>query len=162
LKSRGLTPWASAILPVGFAFFDESAKAFLRIFEAVEFVEKDVHRFLQSFAKGEAHTPENGFLGHGENRAGVRGDPRNEFVDGGIELGFGDETSDQAEFERALGSNRFAGQNDFEGALWPDQERQDRGGQGREHADGDFGLREALPASGRRAAWCIRRYPRRR
>src|SRR5258707_192375 len=50
---------------------------------------------------------------------------------------------DQAEFERALGSNRFAGQNDFEGALWPDQERQDRGGQGREHADGDFGLREA-------------------
>src|SRR6267143_1300597 len=75
--------------------------------------------------------------------ANPRGDTLDEFLDGDVELGFGNETSDQAEFERALGGNRFASQNDFEGALWPNQERKDGGGKRREHADGDFGLRKA-------------------
>src|SRR4029077_5342198 len=108
-----------------------------------EFIEKDVHGFFQALAEGEPVTSEDGFLGHGQNGAGVRGDARNEFVDRGVELGFGDETGDQAEFEGTLGSNRFAGQNDFERALWSDEEREDGGSQRREHADGDFGLREA-------------------
>jgi len=41
---------ASAVFPVGFAFFAEGAEAFLGIFEAVEFVEEDVHGIAQAIA----------------------------------------------------------------------------------------------------------------
>src|SRR4029077_17257057 len=125
------------------ALFDEGAQAFLRVFELIEFIEKDVHGFFQALAEGEPVTSEDGFLGHGQNGAGVRSYARDEFVDRGVELGFGDETGDEAEFEGTLGGNRFAGQNIFTAGLWSDAERKDGGSQGREHANGDFGLCEA-------------------
>jgi hypothetical protein len=73
----------------------------------------------------------------------VRSDALDEFVHGRFELGFGDQASDQPEFQGAFGSNSFSSQNDFKGALWADEERKDGGGERRKHADGDFRLGEA-------------------
>ena len=65
-----------AVFPVGFALFAEGAETLLRIFQAIEFVEEDVHGIAEPVAKREAHAAENGFLGHGEHRARVAGDAR--------------------------------------------------------------------------------------
>src|SRR5215469_2023815 len=40
-----------AVFPIGFALFDERAQTFLGIFEAVEFVEENVHGVLETVAK---------------------------------------------------------------------------------------------------------------
>ena len=64
LRMRKIAARASAIFPVGFAFFYQGAEAFLGIFEAVELVQEDVHGLFQAFAEGEAHAAEDGFFGH--------------------------------------------------------------------------------------------------
>ena len=97
---------------------------------------------LRPSRNGEAHAAEDGFFGHAEHRSGMRGDARDEFFDGFFELGFGDEAIDHAEFEGALGGYRLAGQDDLERDFRTDEIGQDRGGERRKHADGDFGLRE--------------------
>src|SRR5258708_7907947 len=124
---RGVLAQTSAILPVGLAFLDQSAEAFLGILEFVELVEKYIHGFFQPVAQGESHASKDSPFGHSENRAGLRSYARDELVDGRFELGFGDQTSDQAKFECTFGANGFASQNDFESALWADEEWQDRG-----------------------------------
>src|ERR1700730_8703790 len=118
---------ASAIFPVGLALFDQGAETLLRIFKFVELVEKNIHGVLQAFPEGEAHASENGFFGHGQNGTGMRGDVRDEFVNGGIELGFRNQASDQTELKGAFGGNGFSGKDDFESALWSDEERKDGG-----------------------------------
>src|SRR5256884_4629576 len=49
---------ASAILPIGFALFDQRSQTFLRIFEAVEFVEEDIHGVLEAGAPRHSHARE--------------------------------------------------------------------------------------------------------
>jgi hypothetical protein len=132
-----------AIFPVGLALFDQGTEAFLGIFEAIKLVEKNVHGLLEAVFDGEAHAAEDGFFGHAEDRGGMRGDARDEIFDGFFELGFGDQAIDHTEFEGALGGYRLASQDDLERDFRTDQVGQDRGGQRREYADGDFGLGEA-------------------
>jgi hypothetical protein len=55
----------SAILPVWFALFNQCAEPFLRILEAIEFVEENIHGIFHTIAQRKAHAAENGFLGHG-------------------------------------------------------------------------------------------------
>src|SRR5258708_23672003 len=59
-----------AVFPVGFALFAEGAEALLGIFQAIEFVEEDVHGIAEPAAERGAHATEDGFLGHGGHRAG--------------------------------------------------------------------------------------------
>src|SRR6267154_6145580 len=132
-----------AIFPVGLALFYQSAEAFLRVFKFVELVEKNIHRFFEAFSKREAHAAEDRFFGHGKDRARVRGDAVDKLIHRCFELGFGNQASDQSQFQCTFGGNGFAGQNNFKSALWSDQERKDGGGERRKYADGDFGLREA-------------------
>lgn len=132
----------SAVFPIGFALFDESAQTFLRIFEAVKLVEENVHGVLETIAQREAHAAENGFLGHGKHRAGVSVDAVYEVGDGFFELWFGDKTIDHAKIESALGGDGFAGQHKFEGDFWTDEKRKNRGRKRRKDADADFRLGE--------------------
>src|SRR6266481_5485497 len=53
------TPRCSAIFPVGLALFHEGAQTFLRILEAVEFIQENVHRVLKAITQGQAHATEN-------------------------------------------------------------------------------------------------------
>jgi hypothetical protein len=53
------------VFPVGFALFDQRVQAFLRIFEAVEFVQENAHGVLEAVTEGHAHTAEDGLLCHG-------------------------------------------------------------------------------------------------
>jgi len=46
-----IQPSVSAILPVGLALFHQSAQPFLRVFQAIKLVEKDVHGLLQTIAQ---------------------------------------------------------------------------------------------------------------
>ena len=131
------------VLPVGFALFDEGAETFLGVFEAVEFVEEDVHGIAETVTEREAHAAENCFFGHGEDGAGVAGDTGAEVVDGGFELGLGNEAIDDAEIEGAFGGDGFAEEDEFEGDFGADEERKNRGRERRKNADGDFGLSEA-------------------
>jgi hypothetical protein len=56
-----------AIFPVGLALFDERAKTFLGIFQAIKFVQKNIHGIFQAIAKRKANSPKDGFFGHGED-----------------------------------------------------------------------------------------------
>jgi len=40
-----------AVLPVRFTLFDQSVQAFLRIFEAIEFVQENAHRVFEAVAE---------------------------------------------------------------------------------------------------------------
>src|ERR1700721_3879387 len=84
-----------AIFPVGFAFLDEGAEAFLGVFKAVEFVEEDVHGIAEAVAEREAHATENRFFGHVEDRTGMACDAGAEIADGGFELRFWTEAIDE-------------------------------------------------------------------
>src|ERR1700739_2214795 len=92
----------SAIFPVRFTLFDQRTKAFLRIFEAVEFVEKDIHGMLESVEQRKTHAPEDGFLSHGEDGTGVSSDAFNELVHTLLEFGFRDKAVDQTELKSPL------------------------------------------------------------
>src|SRR5580704_672197 len=70
----------SAILPVRLALFHQSAHTFLRIFQAIELVQENVHGILQAIAQRQTHTAENGFFRHGEDGTRVATDAGNEFV----------------------------------------------------------------------------------
>src|SRR5215467_7175107 len=61
----------SAVFPIRFALFNERAQTFLRIFEAIEFVEENVHGVLEAVTKRQAHAAENRLFRHGEDRSGV-------------------------------------------------------------------------------------------
>ena len=130
------------VLPVGLAFFAERAEAFLGIFQAVEFIEENVHGVAETVAEREAHAAENGFLGHGEYRAGVAGNSRAEVVDGGFELRFGNQAVDDAKIEGAFGGYGLAEENDFEGDFGADEERQNGRRERRKNAERDFRLGE--------------------
>src|ERR1700730_9246827 len=78
---RARIHFASTVFPVWLALFDQGAQTFLRVFEMVELVEKNIHGFLETVAKRETHSSENGFLGHGEHGSGKRGDARDQVVD---------------------------------------------------------------------------------
>jgi hypothetical protein len=132
-----------AVFPVGFSLFAEGAQAFLGIFEAVEFVEEDVHGIAEAVAERETHAAEDGFLGHGEHRAGVACDARAEIADGGFELRFGNEAIDNAEIEGAFGGDGLAEKNEFKRDFGADEERKNRGRERRKNTDGDFGLSKA-------------------
>src|SRR3954470_9967059 len=73
----------------------------------------------------------------------MRGNPRDQFVHCLLQLRFRHESRDQAQFQRALGGNRFARQDDLERSFRTYKEWQDRGRQGREHSDRNFWLSEA-------------------
>src|SRR6266700_304685 len=133
----------SAVFPIGFALFDERAQTFLRIFEAVEFVEENVHGVLETVAQRESHAAKDGFLGHGEHGAGVTVDAVYEVLDGFFELRFGDEAIDHAEVESAFGGNGFPCEHKIECDFGTDEKRKNGGRQRRKNADADFGLGEA-------------------
>src|SRR5439155_1518612 len=82
---------ASAILPIGFALFDQRSQTFLRIFEAVEFVEEDIHGVLEAVAQRHSHAAEDGLFRHGEHRPGVAVDAIHEIGNSFFKLCFGDE-----------------------------------------------------------------------
>lgn len=132
-----------AIFPVGFALFTECAEAFLRIFQAVEFVEEDVHGIAEPVAERKTHAAENGFLGHREDGAGVAGDARAEVVDGGFELRFGNQAIDDAHVEGAFCGDGFTEEHKFESDFWADEERKNGGGERRKNTERDFGLGKA-------------------
>src|ERR1051326_1175829 len=46
---------ASAVLPIGFAFFHQRAQPFLRVLELIKFIQKNAHGFLERVAKGKTH-----------------------------------------------------------------------------------------------------------
>src|SRR5271154_4974934 len=58
----------SAILPVRLALFHQGAHTFLGIFQAIEFVEKNVHGIFQAVAQRQTHAAKNGFFCHSEHR----------------------------------------------------------------------------------------------
>src|ERR1700730_14599079 len=136
---------ASTVFPVWLALFDQSAQAFLRVFEMVELVEKNTHGLLETVAKRETHSAENGSLGHGQHGSGMRGDARDQVVDAFLQLRLGAQASHQAEFEGPLGGYGFAGEDEFESGLGSDKKREDCGGQRRKEADGNLRLGEARP-----------------
>src|SRR5690348_6433275 len=133
----------SAVLPIGLALFDEGAQTFLRIFEAIEFVEENVHRMFKAVAQREAHAAENGFLRHGEHGTGVAVDAIHEVVDGFFQLRFGDEAIDHAQIESALSGNGFASEHKFEGDFWTNEKRKNGGRKRRKNTNADFRLGEA-------------------
>src|SRR5205085_996184 len=139
---------ASAILPIGFAFFDERTQAFLRIFEAVQLIEENIHGMLQTVAQGHSNAAEDGFFRHGKHRPGVAVDAIHEVGNGFFELRFGDEAIDHAEIESAFGSYRFAGEHQLESDLWADKKWKNCGRQRRKDADADFRLSKARFGSG--------------
>ncbi len=51
--NAGVNYWLEglAVLPVGLGLFDQGAEAFLRIFEAVEFVQENVHGMFEPLAQ---------------------------------------------------------------------------------------------------------------
>src|SRR5713226_6359954 len=138
----------SAIFPVWFALFDEGEQAFLRVFKAIELVEKDIHGMLQAVAQGHAHTAENGFFCHGEHGTGMRGNTSRNIRDSLFELSLGDEAIDHAEFKSAFGSHWLTGQNQFQGSLGTDEKRENSGRERRKDADGNFRLGETSLGSG--------------
>src|SRR5947209_4266337 len=97
-KRRG----CSAVLPVGLAFFHQGTQTFLRIFEAVKFIQENVHRMLEAFAQRQAHAAENGFLRHRQYRTRMAANPANEIVHRLFELRLGHEAIHHAEFQGAL------------------------------------------------------------
>src|SRR5216684_6668996 len=133
----------SPVLPLWLAFLRQRTQAFLRVFQAVEFVQKNVHGILQAVAQRKAHPSENSFLRHGEHRPGMRADPRNQVFHGLFELRFRNQPVHQPQFVRALGGHGFSGEHQFERAFRPDEKRKNGRGQRRENADGDFRLGEA-------------------
>src|SRR5579859_234565 len=132
-----------AVFPIGFALFDEGAQAFLRIFEAVEFVEENVHGVLETIAQRKSHTTENGSLCHGEHGAGVSVDAVYEVFDGFFELRFRYEAIDHAKIQGALGGHGFAGQHKLERDFGTDEKRKNGGRKRRKNTNADFGLGEA-------------------
>src|SRR5215472_1622052 len=134
---------ASAVLPIGFALFDQRAQTFLRILEAVEFVEEDIHGVLEAVAQRHSHAAEDGFFRHGEHRPGVAVDAIHEIGDSFFELCFGDEPIDHAQLKSAFGGHRFAGQDKLKGDFRSDQERKNRRSQRRKDANADFRLSKA-------------------
>src|SRR5207248_602044 len=132
----------SAIFPIGFALFHQRAQTFLGIFEAVKFVEENVHGMLETVAKRKAHAAKDGFLCHGKHGARVSADAVYEVVDCLFEQRFGDEAIDHAEIESAFGSDRFAREHEFERNFWTDEKRKNGGRKRRKNANADFGLGE--------------------
>jgi hypothetical protein len=49
-RKKHLGRMISAILPVGFALFDECPEPFLRILETIQLVEENIHRVLHAIA----------------------------------------------------------------------------------------------------------------
>src|SRR6202050_4616367 len=127
---------ASAVFPLRLAALDYGAEAFLRIFQAVKLVEEQMDRAVHGVAKRESHATDHGPLGHGEDRAGLRGDLRAERVHGFLQLGLRYDAIEQAQFESAFGADGFAGEHKLESLLWADQARQNGCRERREHADG--------------------------
>src|SRR5690242_14858393 len=128
------------VFPIGFTLFHERAQTFLRILEAVKFVEKNVHGVLEAVAQRESHTAQDGLLGHGEHGAGMAVDAVYEVVDRFFELRFGDEAIDHAEIESAFGGDRLARKYEFESDFWTDEKRENGGRKRRKNANTDFGL----------------------
>jgi hypothetical protein len=139
---------ASAVFPIGFALFAESAEALLGIFQTIEFVEKNVHGITEPIAKRKAHAAEDRFFGHGKDRTGVAGDAGAEIVDGGFELRLRHKAIDDAEIESAFRSDGLAEKNKFKCYLWTHEKRKNGGGERRKDAQRDFGLREASSGRG--------------
>src|SRR6266403_2449172 len=137
-----------AIFPVGLALFHEGTETLLRILEAIEFVEENVHGMFKAFAQGQAHAAKDGFFRHGEDGTGMSVNAAHEVAHSFFELGFGDEAMDHAEFEGALRRHRLAGENQFESDFRSDKKRQNGGGQRRKNADADFRLSKARFGSG--------------
>src|SRR6202521_5433040 len=117
----------SAILPVGLALFHQRAQPLLRILEAVEFIQENVHRMLEALAQGQAHAAENRFLRHGQHRPRVAANSAHEIVHRLLELSLRHEAIYHAEFQRALCRHRVTRQNKFKRDLRSDEERQNCG-----------------------------------
>src|SRR5713226_9049881 len=64
----------SAVLPVGLALSDQRAQTFLRSLEAVELIQENVHRMLETLTQRQAHAAENRLFRHGQHRTRVAAD----------------------------------------------------------------------------------------
>lgn len=88
------------------------------------------------------------FFCHAKHGTGLRADTGDQVIDGLLELRFGDEASDEAEFEGALGGDGFARQNNLERGFGADKKRQDGRREWRKNANGNLGLGETGFGSG--------------
>jgi len=67
VRHKRLYRASSAVLPVWFALFDQRTEPFLRILEAVQLVEENIHGVLHAIAQRKPHPAENSLLGHGQH-----------------------------------------------------------------------------------------------
>jgi hypothetical protein len=147
-KWRNFLAGRSAVFPVGLALFDQGAQAFLGIFQAVQFIQENIHGVFQAVAQRESHTAENGAFGHGENGTGMAGDALDQVIHRGFELRLGNEPVDQTQIQGALRRDRFAEEHEFESDFRADEKRENRGGQRGKNANGNFRLGETRLGSG--------------
>src|ERR1700682_1523666 len=77
----------------------------------------------------------------------MRCDALDHFLHGFLKLRFRHQPIHEAERQRALGGNRFAGENELEGHLWSYEIRKNRGSKRRKNSDTDFGWRETRARS---------------
>src|SRR5207245_7768922 len=108
-----------------------------------ELVEENIHGMFETVTQRQSHATKNGFLRHGKHRPRVAVDSVHEVVDGLLELRFRDEAIDHAQLQRALGSHRFAAQNEFQCALGSYKKRQNRGSERWKNTNDDFRLGKA-------------------
>src|SRR5690348_7264528 len=134
---------ALAVLPIGFALFDQGAETFLGILEAIELVQENVHGVFKTVAQRQTDAAENGFFRHGEYSSGMAGDAIYEIVHSFVELSLRNEAINDAQVQGAFGGDGLAGEDEFESDFWTNEEWQDRGSKRRENANADFGLGEA-------------------
>src|SRR5438270_12184091 len=144
-NSRGKTnacffnsPRTLAILPIWFAFLNQCLQTLLRIFQAIQLVQKNILGMFESIAKRHSHAAKDGFFGHSEHGTGMSGHPGYEILHRCFELSFRYQPIDQSKFQRALRSDWFAGEHKLQCNFWSDEIRKDRGRERRKHADGNF------------------------